>query len=127
MTNFVLWSACFPCSSVPFVTRNMKINKKHNGEQIVNVRLVLVGAVPPGAGREGGEREAGRQRGAMDPSPGGSGRYRPAVARVGGEGGEEEARGGRRAGGFGREGGESPAGQRLADVASSDLSTSASR
>ena len=63
------------------------------------IRLVLVGAVagavPPGTGREGG----GTAAGAMDSSPGGSGRYRPAVARVGGE---REARGGRRAGGFGR-------------------------
>ena len=42
------------------------------------------GAVSPGSGREGGGRGAGRQRRATDPSPGGSGRYRPAVARVGG-------------------------------------------
>ena len=52
------------------------------------LRLVLVGAgaraVQPGAGREGGGSEAGRQRRATDPSPGGSGRYRPDVARVGG-------------------------------------------
>ena len=83
------------------------------------LRLVPVGArrgaIPPGSGREAGDREAGRQRGAMDPSPGGSGRYRPAVARVGGEraarrrrewGGRRATRwrGGRRAGG-GREGG----------------------
>ena len=58
-----------------------------------------VGAVSPGSGREAGDREAGRQRGAMDPSPGGSGRYRPAVARVGGESAASRRRewGGRRA------------------------------
>ena len=58
----------------------------------------------------------------MDPSPGGSGRYRPALARVGGG---RRALGRRRAGEAGREGGGRAAGQRLAEVASSDSSTSA--
>ena len=53
----------------------------------------------------------------MDPSPGGSGRYRPALARVGGG---RRAIGRRERGEAGREGGESAAWQRLADVASSD-------
>ena len=41
-------------------------------------------AVPPAVGRERGGRRARREHRAMDPSPGGSGRYRPALARVGG-------------------------------------------
>ena len=71
-----------------------------------------------------GARRARRERRAVDPSPGGSGRYCPALARVGGGRGAigRRYRGGALAGR-----GESAAWQQLADVASSDSSTSASR
>ena len=64
-----------------------------------------MGAIPPRTGREAGDRRSGRQRRAVVPSPGGSARYRPAVARTGGE---REARrrrewGDAMAGGGGRE------------------------
>ena len=52
---------------------------------VTSLRLVPTrgrgGAVPPGRGRERGWSEARRERRAVDPSPGGSGRYRPALAR----------------------------------------------
>ena len=43
------------------------------------------GAVPLGRGREPGGSEARREQRAVDPLPGGSGRYRSALARVGGD------------------------------------------
>jgi hypothetical protein len=77
------------------------------------IRLVptraIGGAVAPASGREGGERRARRERGAVDPPLGGSARYRPAAARAGAErgreGGESEVvrwRVGTRAGARGR-------------------------
>ena len=67
---------------------------------LISLRLVPTraggGAVSPGRGRERGGREARRERRAADPSPGGSGRYRPALARVGSDrGGDREAGAGR--------------------------------
>ena len=60
-------------------------------------------ALPPGPGRERVEREARGREKALGLAPGESGRYRPALARVGGrrgrEGGERRARAGRRVGG----------------------------
>jgi hypothetical protein len=87
---------------------------------IRQIRLVITRAgawaLPPVLGREAGGSGARRERRAMDPSPGGSGRYRPALARVGGGG---RATGGREAGGaMARRGGR----RAVADVASSDSS-----
>jgi hypothetical protein len=81
---------------------------------LCNLRLVptraVAGAVAPASGREGGERGARRDGGAVAWAPGGSARYRPAAARAGGDSG---ARGRRQGGGSvgtsgreaGREGG----------------------
>ena len=53
------------------------------------IRLVPTGGgiapLSTGEGREGVEREARGVGRATAPSPGGSGRYRPALARVGGD------------------------------------------
>ena len=88
-------------------------------------------AVPPargGRGAIGGARASGR---AVAAPPGGSGRYRPAVARIGGERAAIVRRErGDAVAGWGGSGAIGPAlgrRQRLADVASSDSSTSASR
>ena len=86
-----------------------------------------VGAVSSAVGERGARAGARGREKAVAAPPGGSGRYRPAIARIGGE----------KAVVVGRERGEAMAGwgdsgargrrQRLADMASSDSSTSASR
>ena len=77
---------------------------RHNLKRVTRgawlIRLVptraAARAIPPTGRRERGGSEARRQRGAVDPPPGGSARYRPAAARAGAERG---ARGGRERGG----------------------------